>query len=205
MFIELLVVGAILMYLYSVGFLDFGSPYAILISVGIVLVAGGLGFLFTHFVARRLVDGLFGFDAWSPRKRPETSPLDRLRGEGIPGEMIPALERLTQEIPRDAELSRKLCDQYMDVGMVEKFVAEKLRILEVGKLSREEICSICNRLADVFQEQAEWNRAVEYLHMIEEKYPDSVEAHNASRRIEVLLGMLNEEQAGISESEKPEG
>ena len=92
MFIELLVVGAILMYLYSVGFLDFASPYSILISVGIVVVVSAAGWAVTHFIARRLVDGLFGFDSWTPRPKQTGNSLAGLSPKDNPLLQIPGLE-----------------------------------------------------------------------------------------------------------------
>jgi hypothetical protein len=195
MFIELLVVGAILMYLYSVGFLDFGNPYAIFISIGITVVVSAVAWAVTHFIARRLVDGLFGIDSWSGRAREPRASVPGLSPGDNPALQIPVLEKLAKEVPQDAEFSRRLAQAYWDAGMKAEYERERLRILREGKLSREETCHIYNRLADLAVERGNHAHAEELLQAICDKYPDSVERHNAARRILVVKELLVQHQS----------
>ena len=78
--------------------------------------------------------------------------------------------------------------------MKTEYERERLRILREGSLSREEACSIYNRLADLAVERGENARAEQMLALICEKFPDSVEAHNAGRRILVIRQLLAQSQ-----------
>ena len=190
MLIELLVVFVILGYLYSTGFLSFDSPLSIAFSIGLVLAGVMIGWLVAHFVARRLIDSLFGFDAWTPRH-----PL-RLRGEaGTPPAPVPAegperlgvLAALVARAPDDKAASRMLADEHLARGDVDAFMREKLRIAGRGVLTREETVAVYHRLADAELARGGAKRAVEFLRTIIEKYPDSPEARNAASRIEVVV------------------
>lgn len=192
MLIELLVVFVILGYLYSTGFLSFDSPLSIAFSIGLVLAGVMIGWLVAHYVARRLIDSLFGFDAWTPRH-----PL-RLRGGGagtataapVPAEgpeRLGALAALVARAPDDKAASRMLADEHLARGDVDAFVREKLRIAGRGVLTREEAVAVYHRLADAELARGGAKRAVEFLRTIIEKYPDSPEARNAASRIEVVV------------------
>lgn len=190
MLIELLVVFVILGYLYSTGFLSFDSPLSIAFSIGLVLAGVMIGWLVAHFVARRLIDSLFGFDAWTPRH-----PL-RLRGEaGTPPAPVPpegperlgTLAALVARAPDDKAASRMLADEHLARGDVDAFVREKLRIAGRGVLTREETVAVYHRLADAEVARGGAKQAVEFLRTIIEKYPDSPEARNAASRIEVVV------------------
>jgi hypothetical protein len=200
MFIELLIVCAIIMYLYSVGWLDFNNPHAILISVGIVVVVAAAGWALTHYLARSLVDSIFGFKAWSPKspKRMTPEETERLRQRETCA--LPAIEQLVRENPKDLELSRRLSDEYLRRGQTRKFMDERLRILKAAVISREEACSIYNRLADVAVACKDYARAVEFLRALCEAFPNTVEAQNALRRVEGIVERAAMEMGTETES-----
>lgn len=187
MFIELLVVGAIMMLLYQSGFLGFNSGYAVAISIVVALIAGGIGFLTTHFIARTLVDRLFGFNSWSPAVKPEKK-----------GAVDPAILRELQDLsdaelqkrvrlnPKDAEFSRLVSETYLQKGQMERFVEERLRAIHEGLLTREQVCAVYNRLADVRTKEDRIEEAVHFLQQLIVTYPGTVEAHNAERRCALL-------------------
>src|SRR5687768_12984337 len=114
MFIELLVVGVILSFLYGSGFLQFGSGLAIAISIGVALAASAIGFVVTHYLARSVVDRMFGFASWNPRPKPEKksaldpSALQRLQGLGEV-----ELLKLVRTNNRDADLSRQVSEIFL--------------------------------------------------------------------------------------------
>lgn len=192
MLIELLIVGVIMSYLYSAGLIDFGSPYAIWVTLALTAVCVVVGWVLTHLVAGNLINGLLGMDTWTPRKlRAGLTTKSALAGRGEPMELA-ALQQLVKEAPKDAELSRRLSEEYLSRGLVEQFVAERLRIIEVAALSREEVCMILNRLADAELMRDEKEKANDHLRRLIAKYPNSVEAANAKRRIAVIGG----EEAG---------
>lgn len=189
MLIELLVVFAILGYLYSAGFLSFDSPLSIAFSIGLVLAGVMIGWLVAHFVARRMIDSLFGFDAWTPRRPLKvrdagSDPSADIAADGP--ERLGALAALVAEAPEDKSASRMLADEFLARGNVDAFVAEKLRIVDRGVLAKEELVAAYHRLADAELARGRPKQAVEFLRMITDKYPDSPVARNAASRIEVI-------------------
>ncbi len=189
--IEVLIVGVILSYLYTAGFLSFGSPYAVAVSVGIMLAALVVGVLLGHYAARRIVDSLFGLDAWSPRKgRKPSLAADHLRdlGTADPAARLAALKRMAAEVPGDSEVSRMLAEAHLAAGDTDAFLAEKKRLLEKGRLRKEERCAAFHRMADAELARGRVKHAVEFLRMIGEEFPDSPDSQNAEKRIAVIQG-----------------
>lgn len=201
MFIELIVVVAVVMYLYTSGLLSFSNPYAIFISISIVMIASTLGWIVTHYIARSMVDNMFGFGDWVPRgqKKKKTTPQEQMRVAAMTSRNIAAMEQLVLEVPNDIELSKRLSDEYYHAGMLDKYVAERLRIVETNLLTLAEVCSTFNRLADIEIARGRRAEAISYLKCIIEKYPQAVEAGNAEKRIAVLE--VNEDSAKTMESE----
>jgi hypothetical protein len=123
MFIELLVVGLILTYLYGTGLIDFSSPFAIAITVVLALVASAAGYLVTHFLARRLVDSMFGFDRWSPQVKKPDAKQQVLDANALKGASADKLRKLVEHAPEDVETSRvvskiyRSCRPYPGTGM----------------------------------------------------------------------------------------
>jgi hypothetical protein len=132
-----------------------------------------------------MVDGLFGFGDWSPRggqkQGRDVAALARAAEKDLP-----QLEHLSREIPGDAEISRRLSDTYLQQGRLDDYVRERLRIIADGKLTDREVCTIYNRLVDVEIGRHGFEAAQSFLWIVIEKYPDSTEAHNAKRRLEVI-------------------
>lgn len=184
MFIELLISFVILSYLYSTGFLSFGSPVSIAISVGLVVGALGLSWVVSHFLARRIVDSIFGFDSWSKVKAPPSPPAIVLPQHG----RLFSLRNLTVESPKDKTLSRMYADALLSEGLTDDFIREKMRLVSLGILVDEEITAVYHRLADVELERGNQQQAVEFLQRIVDKFPDSTFAYNARRRMGVLMG-----------------
>jgi hypothetical protein len=184
MLIELVLVAALLMYLNAKGIIDFESPNATGISIGIIIAVLVVAWAVWFFVARRVVDGLFGFSSWAPKK-PTGALSARIAGE-MPEERFEALEKLVREVPRDIEVSRQYADQLLKRGRIEDFVEERLRILQVGKLNALEKCSIYNRLADIELQRKHADKALMYLNEIAKSCPDTVEGANARKRMELV-------------------
>ncbi|PKO16522.1 hypothetical protein CVU37_11140 [candidate division BRC1 bacterium HGW-BRC1-1] len=182
MFIELLISVAILGYLYSTGFLSFGSPGSIAISVGLVVGALALSCAISHFFARRIVDSIFGFDSWSRVKTPVASRPVVVPQEG----RLVALRNLTIESPADKALSKMYADALLSEGLKDDFIREKLRFVSLGSLADEETTAVFHRLADIEWERGNHEQAVEFLQRIVDKFPDSTFAHNARHRMGVL-------------------
>lgn len=182
-----MLVGVILSYLYSIGFLEVGDPrslaYAILIILGIFTLGG----LLTRFFAGKVVDGFLGFGT-SLRAHDPDAEVKRMAPRPVAGqaENIPLLERLVKELPSDAESSRRLAEAYLKAGDLEKFISERTRILEKGKLSREETCTILHRLADVDIEMNERIRAADRMRAILARFPNSPECQLAEKRLEII-------------------
>jgi hypothetical protein len=188
MLIELLVVAAILMYLNARGVIDFNSPNAIGISVTIILGCFVAVWAAWFLIARVVVDGLFGFGSWAPKKTLASSL--NASNVKVPEKRFEALQKLVQEAPRDAELSRQYSDQLLIRGMVEEFVAERLRILQTGNLNTSEKCAIFNRLADIELERKQPAQAVQYLNEIAKGYSETNEGANARKRIKYIENMI---------------
>jgi hypothetical protein len=187
MFIELLVVGVILSFLYGSGFLQFGSGYAIAISVAIALVASLLGFLSTHFIARTIVDRMFGFGSWNPKpKPPKKTGLDAPEIRRLQELSETGLKKLLHGKPLDADLSRHVSQIFLQRGQTERFVEERLRAISAGLLTREQACAVYNRLADVRTKEGRIEEAIQFLQELIVKYPGTVEANNAERRCHLL-------------------
>lgn len=188
MLIELLVVAAILMYLNARGIIDFNSPNAVGVSVTIILACFLVVWAGWFIVARLLVDGLFGFGSWAPKKTLASS----LNSSEIKvaEKRFEALKKLVQEAPRDAELSRQYSDQLLIRGMTEEFVAERLRILQTGNLTTSEKCAIFNRLADIELQRQQPARALQYLNEIAKGFPDTNEGANARKRMEFVENLV---------------
>ncbi|MGI8905078.1 MAG: hypothetical protein ACR2IE_01140 [Candidatus Sumerlaeaceae bacterium] len=187
MFIELLVVGVILSILYSSGYLQFNSGYALAISIAVALVASFLGFLTTHFIARTLVDRMFGFASWNPKAKPVKKagmdPAEVLQLQGLSEQ---DLRKSIKARPNDAQLSRQISEIYLQRGQIERFVEERLRAIQAGLLTREQVCAVYNRLADVRTKEGRNQEAVHFLQQIIVTYPNTVEARNAQQRCTLL-------------------
>jgi hypothetical protein len=187
MFIELLVVGVILMFLYGSGYLQFGSGWAIAISVAVAMVFGVIGFLTTHFIARTLVDRMFGFASWNPQAKPQKKTgMDPNVLKHLQELPEAALRKKLRSAPKDAELSRQVSEIYLQRGLTERFVEERLRAINEELLTREQVCAVYNRLADVRTTEGKVEEAVYFLQQLIVKYPGSVEAHNAEKRCALL-------------------
>jgi hypothetical protein len=172
--------------------LSFGSPYALAISVAIMLAALMVGILLGHFVARRFVDSLFGLDAWSPRKGLKSRPGDSMRGfeTADPAARLAALIKLAAEVPADSEVSRMLAEAHLAAGDTDAFLAEKQRLLARGSLRKEERCAAYHRMADAEMARGCAKHAVEFLRRIGEEFPDSPDSRNAEKRIAVIEGLV---------------
>ncbi len=184
MFIELLISFVILSYLYSTGFLSFGSPASIAVSVALVVSALGFGWVISHAFARRIVDSIFGFDSWSRIKTPAASKPIVIPKQG----RLALLRNLTVESPADKTLSKMYADALLSEGLKDDFIREKLRLVALGNLSDEETTAVFHRLADIEWERGNNEQAVEFLQGIVDKFPDSTFAHNARHRMRVLQG-----------------
>ena len=183
MMIELLIVAAILLYLNAVGFVDFTSSTGITLCIVITLVVLGVSWFFMHFILTRVIDGFFGFSS------PPAKPAERVHMETLPQTAetgVPELLARIQKHPADSALSRRLSENYLDRGMIDEYVAERLRIIKAAKLSMTEICSIYNRLADVEMQRHCADDALRHLNEIIERFPRSQEADNARRRVQVI-------------------
>lgn len=187
MLVELLIVIGVLSYLYAKGFLDFGSPYAIFFSVALVVVVGTIGFAVTHYVARGIVDHLFGFKSQGPQKiSGRQLALERRRRRVLSSGRMDDLRQFLAKYPADAEVSRRLADELLRQGQVDCYIHERLRFAQTGVTSREEACTIYNRLADLELGRGDRSAAIQHLERIVASFPASVEAGNARRRISLL-------------------
>lgn len=184
MFIEILVVGAILMYLYARGWLDFSSPWAVAFSIAIALVAVAVSIVTTTLFSRWVVNGLLGFGN-VPAKKPVPKGPDPLKMKDLT-----SLERAAALNPKDPDVSKRLADRYLSCGLVDKFIAEKLRILEVCSVKPEEKCTIYHRLADIEIARNRPDAAIPYLEKVVELFAGMEEAHNAKCRIRNLRRMI---------------
>jgi hypothetical protein len=197
MFIELLIVAAILMFLNAKGYLDFNSPNAIGLSVTIVLGVVGVTYVLWYFVARGVVDSLFGFGSWVPR-RPLRSSLTSQAGPAIADDRFEELKKAAKKSPQDPDISRQLAEQLLKRGMTDEFVTEKLRMAKSPLLSTAEKCAIFNRLTDVSIQKGANDEALDYLNQIVKSFPNTAEAENAKvriHRIEQSTHLSNGEQA----------
>ncbi|MBX7247258.1 MAG: hypothetical protein K1X53_17310 [Candidatus Sumerlaeaceae bacterium] len=195
MLVELLIVGVILSYLYGAGILDIHSGTSLAIAIALVLTAIAVGTILSQFFAGKLVDSIVGFNSWIPRKEAKTSRLAELEKAGVLADTLPLLERLAREAPRDVEISAKLAEEYLKKGLVEKYIAERTRIAETANLSREAVCSIYNRIADLELHAEHYDQALLYLRAIVTKYPDTSEAANAMKRIEIIVSKPADESS----------
>lgn len=191
MFIELLVVAAVLLYLNSVGLIDFSNPYAVAISVSLVLTLGAISFAVTHYFARAITDSLFGFGSWNPKPR---KPEKRVEGSM---ESIPWLEEQLKKTPENTALSKTLCERYLKEGRTEEYIAEKQRIVRAAKLPAGEAAMIYNRIADLRLDAGMREAAIEALAEIQKQFPGTNEASNARVRANVIKNSI----PGTSEPE----
>lgn len=185
MFIELLIVAAVLLYLNSLGIVSFDSPYAMAISIAILVFIGTISWLVTHYIARSLVDGLFGFGSWTPKAKPT-----KKQEFGGPADSIEWLEQEIVKEPSNVELSKHLSRLYLQENRYEAFAAERLRIAKQGNLTVPEIAAIYNRLADMEIDHKQPEGAVKLLQEFKEAHPETPEARNAQVRIGVLEDLM---------------
>ena len=183
MFIELLIVAAVLLYLNTLGILGFDSPYAIAISIAVIVTVGTFSFMVTHWIASKVVDSLFGFGSWSPK---EPSKRDKVQEFHGPADNIEWLEAQIKRQPENTALSKRLSDLYQERGMVDEYVAERLRIVAVAKLTAPEMANILNRLADLELDRDRPEIAVAHLELIANKHPATTEGRNALARKSVI-------------------
>jgi hypothetical protein len=194
--IELLIVAAILLYLNSIGFLNYDDPWAIAISIVILVFVGTISFIITHWVARSLVDGLFGFGSWTP-KETKKKPDKREEFHG-PADNVEWLEEQIKKQPANVALSKRLSDLYMESGQADQFILERVRITREGKLSAGEMAAILNRLADMELDRSQPENAIAHLKEITLKFPDTNEGRNARVRIGVIQEHVASVRAGES-------
>lgn len=196
MFIELLIVAAILLYLNTLGILSFDSPYAIAVSIAVLVTVGSISFLVTHWIASKIVDSLFGFGSWSPKELPKRDKVEEFHG---PADNIEWLEAQIRLQPENTALSIRLSDLYQKRGMVDEYVAERLRIVATAKLTAPEMANILNRLADLELDRDRPEIAVAHLELIANKHPATTEGRNALTRIGVIQERIASRSGGSPE------
>jgi hypothetical protein len=199
MFIELIIVGVIIALLYERGFLQFGSGTAIAISIAAAVLASALGFVFTHFVARKVVDQIFGFDRWAPKAKPlPTKVLDSATVSVLDSASADDLAKFLKEHPADPEVARFIAEIYLKRGDIELFVQERLKMIRAGNLTKEEVCTAYYRLADVLCSEGRPVEAIRYLRQVVINYPGTVEADNAQKRCRKIEAEENVEAGGTT-------
>lgn len=191
MLIELLIVGVVMTFLHSMGWVDLSSVTGLataLLSMAVIFV--GCFVIFQWFLGK-VTDSFFGFGTWKNTRAP-------IVGRDIPPRLPanPTLDLLRQRAskwPADLGASRDLADQLVKLGHHNLAIQERQRFLNENKnqLQPREVCAIRYRIADSLVALGKKLEAAEILRSIVQEFPKSAEAQMASQRMHILLDNSN--------------
>lgn len=188
MFVELILVAAIILVLNFFGVGNLTSITGVLVSAGLAVGSVFLFVLTVRFLASYVSEEFFNFSSWSGAKAP-------VPGKDIPPKVprdasLDFLRKRAALWPKDLGASRDLAEAFVKNGYHELAIRERQRYLALAgdQLTVEEYTTVVYRIADSHQVQGRVEEAAQILGLIQKKWPSSSQADFAQQRIDNLLG-----------------
>lgn len=202
---SLLEIVIVLLIVYVLhGFIDLQSPWFPVVAVA--LLAGGIGvaLLITRVVGGMVTHFFMGDASGSPTRPRKYPMMYRALQEHRNLDAEIQLKRVLEEHPDDAVASQWLADLYYKAGRYSEYVAERERYLEAApRVRKEEKCSIYHRLADLcLNKLHNPAKALLYLNSIVLDFPQTKEAVDARKRMQLITEGLEKRIPGDEEEER---